>query len=441
MNGLARTARRLAGSLNLRRVADNLAWLLAEKALRLACALVVGAWVARYLGPEQFGLLSYALALVSLVMFLPSLGLEDVVRREIMRSPDREETMRVLGTAWRLRVATGVVTAAGFVLAILGGDWAGEAKRPLLLVATLLSPGQVVATLLLFQPALWLPELYFQARDQARRSARAQLIALVAGSAGRVVLVAAGARLVWFAAAGVAEVLLVGGLCWGLMRGENLPGWWRRWDGGLAWRLLKAGWPLLMAGAAVSVYMKIDQVMLQEMSGEAEAGIYAAATRLSEAVYFLPIAVVTALLPLWTRVREKGGVEAGRFTQGMYDLLAALAYGFAVPVSCLSGWLVDRFFGVEFAPAGPVLAIHAWAAVFVFLGVTRSQDWVLADLNRWTFLTTLAGAVANVVLNWWSGRSSGSGRKGRRWPRWFPTAWPSGSFLSAFPPPVPRPCG
>ncbi len=387
MRRVSQAVRRLASSTGARQVAGNLAWLLAEKTLRLVCGLAVGAWVARYLGPGPFGLLNYAWALAGLALFLPALGLDDVVRREVLRVPGADEAMRVLGTAWRLRAAAGLAAYGLYFAAV----WAGSVEeRPLLLVSGLM----------LLQPALWVPELYFQARDQARRGARMQLIALVVGSAARIALVASEARLIWFAVAGMGEVLLAAGLFWAMARTEGGAGWWRKWDRELAAGLMRSGLPLLLAGAAVSVYMKIDQVMLRAMAGEEEAGIYAAAVRLSEAVYFLPVATVMALLPAWSRAREAGGAGAERATQGMYDLLTALAFCFAAPVTCLSGWLVTLAFGAEFAPAAPVLAIHAWAAIFVFQGVVRSQEWVLEDLNRWTLWTTLAGAAANVGLNW-----------------------------------------
>jgi PST family polysaccharide transporter len=211
----------------------------------------------------------------------------------------------------------------------------------------------------------------------------------------------AGAPLVWFGVPALAEMFLAAMLCW-RMTGQHLAaGWWRGWSERRARALVGAGLPLLFSGAAVSVYMKIDQVMLREMAGEGEAGVYAAAVRLSEGVYFLPVATVMALLPIWSRAREADAARGERVTQGVYDLLTALALGFALTVSFFSGELVRLLFGAEFAAAGPVLAVHAWAAVFVFQGVVRSQEWIFENLNCWTLLTTVAGALANVILNWW----------------------------------------
>ena len=147
------------------------------------------------------------------------------------------------------------------------------------------------------------------------------------------------------------------------------------------------------------LYMRIDQVMLRHLAGEESAGIYAAAVRLSEVVYFVPVLVVTGLLPYWVKARARGTEAYGRALQGIFDLQTALALGFAVPVAFLADWLVGWVFGPAYAAAGPVLALHVWAGVFVFQGVARSQTWVLEDWNRFTLVTTVAGAAANVALN------------------------------------------
>jgi O-antigen/teichoic acid export membrane protein len=156
----------------------------------------------------------------------------------------------------------------------------------------------------------------------------------------------------------------------------------------------------MLAGAAVVLYMRIDQVMLRHLAGEEEAGIYAVAVRLSEAVYFVPAIVVTGLLPFWSAARQRGGRDYEQALQGIFDLQTALALGFALPVTFASGAIVTAVFGPDYAAAGPVLAVHVWAGIFVFQGTARSQAWVFEDWNRLTLVTTVAGAACNVLLNY-----------------------------------------
>jgi len=71
----------------------NTSWLMGERILRMGVGLFVGIWVARYLGPEQFGLLSYAQSFVFLFTAIATLGLDGIVVRELV-------TVRVRRKSW-----------------------------------------------------------------------------------------------------------------------------------------------------------------------------------------------------------------------------------------------------------------------------------------------------------------------------------------------------
>ena len=107
---------RLEGRPALLQAIGNTGWLFAENILRLAVALLVNIWVTRYLGPEQFGLLSYAVAFVALFSPLALLGLDFIVVRNIVRAPaSRDE---ILGSAFALKLGGGLVAAALTLAAI-----------------------------------------------------------------------------------------------------------------------------------------------------------------------------------------------------------------------------------------------------------------------------------------------------------------------------------
>ncbi len=59
---------------------------MAEKVIRLLIALSVGVWVTRYLGPTEFGILSYAQRFVGIFAALSSLGLNAFMIRELLTS-------------------------------------------------------------------------------------------------------------------------------------------------------------------------------------------------------------------------------------------------------------------------------------------------------------------------------------------------------------------
>lgn len=371
----------------VRSAVHNFGWLAVEKAVRLVFGLGVGFWVARHLGPTRLGTLGYCLALVTLLGFVPALGLEAVVKRDLLQLPGQAADL--LASSFVLRLVAGVLTYLGLLVVVLGG-WGLSGEEPRLVA---------ILGLLLLQPALSVPDLWLQAHLRAKLAVGAQLAALVVGSGLRAWLILTAGTLAAFAWVLVLEVLL--GIA-GLVVFAHRSG--LRFSGAALQvatmrRLLHESWPLMFTSLAISIYMKIDEVMLRQMVGPAAVGIYSAATRLSEMWYFLPIALGASVLPALLRARDRDAAAyAGRMQQ-YYDLSAGAAYALSIPVALASPWLVRAAYGPAFAAAGPILAVHIWSSVFVFLGVARGQ-WLVAErLQGFYLAATLAGAVVNVGLN------------------------------------------
>lgn len=370
-----------------RKAADSFGWLAIERVGRLVLGALVGLFVARHLGPERLGSLSYCIALVTLIGFLPELGLAEVLRRDLLRSPAK--TPELLASGLVLRLAAGALAYAGVWLAASAGwGFAGEELRLFKIMG-----------LILFQPALYLPELWLQAQLQAKRTTLVQLAALGVSSGVRLWLIQVDAPLTAFAWVIVGELALCAVGYFLAARGSGLHFPVAAARLATMRRLLAEAWPLMFASLAILVYMKIDEVMLRHLAGPAAVGIYAAAVKLSELWYFVPVALGTSVLPAMLRSREQGATAYAERQQRYYDVSAAAAYVLSVPIALAAPWIVRLAYGEAFAEAGPILAVHIWASIFVFLGVARGQWLVNEGLQKFYLAATVAGAVANVLLN------------------------------------------
>jgi O-antigen/teichoic acid export membrane protein len=314
-------------------------------------------------------------------------GVEAIVKRELIGAPDRGAAL--LRAAWQLRLLLGA-GCYGLLLSWTVLGVADAADRTIL----------AVAGLMLFQPALAVGDLWLQATLRARTAVLAQAVMLTAGALGRIALIRAGAPVWAFAAISAGELLLAALLLTVLAHRAGL-----RWSGpDQDWRrasaLFREAWPLMISSLAVILYMRIDVVMLRAMQGDAAAGIYAAAVKLSELGYFLPVALGSSLLPALLRARTAGREAYGRRLQQYFDLSAAIAYVLSVPGALLAPWLIRLVYGTSFAAAGPVLALHVWGAVFAFIGVARAHYLFNEGLGRLHLMATVSGAVLNIGLNW-----------------------------------------
>jgi polysaccharide transporter, PST family len=370
-----------------RKAAVNFGWLFAERAGRFAIGAFVGLLVARYLGPERLGSLSYCIAVVTLFGFVPALGLDGVVKRELLNSPENEADL--IASSFALRASAGAIGCA--IVYVVAEFGAGHAAAETALLAAL--------ALLMLQPALFLPELWLQVHLRAKSAAAAQLVVLTFSSLLRIWIIVKSGPLIAFAWVLVAEMALTAGGLFIVARRAGLRVPIKAARIATMARLLREAWPLMFASLAIVVYMKIDEVMLRHLAGPAAVGIYSAAARLSEVWYFFPTALASSVLPALLRARKKNLAEYDLRQQQYYDLSAATAYILSVPIAFFAPALMRLTFGPQFAEAAPILAVHIWSSVFVFLGAARGQWLVNEGLQKFYLAATCVGAISNVGLN------------------------------------------
>ena len=379
--------RRIAHRPNLVKIVDNIGWLFVDKVLRMGVGLFVGVWVARYLGPEQFGLLSFATAFVGLFGAIAGLGLQGIVVRDIVRDPSRKED--TLGTAALLQFIGGLL-AYGLILATifwLRPDDALAKALVAILGSTMLFKASEVAV------------YWFESQVLSKYTVWVQNGSFLVFAAIKIVLILNNAPLIAFASVIMAEALMVALLMLVMLglRGPRLRH--LRITLARAKELLADSWPLLLSGIAIVIYMKIDQIMLGQMVGDEAVGIYSAAVRISEVWYFIPMMIVASVFPAILEAKKRSETQYYQRFQHLYDLMVWLSVAVALPMTFLSTPIVTLLFGESFSASGTVLAIHIWAAVFVFLGVASSK-WFLAENRQMLNLQrTALGAVVNVVLN------------------------------------------
>lgn len=361
---------------------------MAERIFRMAVALFVGVYVARYLGPERFGELSYVASFAGLFSALAMLGLDGIVVRELVKDESRRDEL--LGTAFWLKAGGAVVTLALLSIVLM---YAGGTREEKILVL-------IIATGFLFQSTNVI-DFYFQARVQSKFVVHAQIAQVILSSITKIILVLLGAPLVWFAVVMAADSLVLGIfliISYTKRKKLSIHTWCFRWTTALS--ILKDSWPLILSGIAVSIYMKIDQVMIRNMLDTEAVGNYAAAVKLSEAWYFVPTAITSSVFPAIINAKKTSEDFYYLRLQQLYDLMVWLAVAIALPMTFLSDWIMNILFGSQYNQAGAVLAVHIWAGVFVFLGVANGKSITVENKQIQSMIRTTIGSISNVTLNW-----------------------------------------
>lgn len=381
--------RRIAHRPNLVKIVDNIGWLFFDKILRMSVGLFVGVWIARYLGPEQFGLLNFALAFTGLFGAIATLGLQDIVVRDIIRNP--ESARLTLGTAALLQLMGGFVS----FLLILG---AIAYLRPDDALAR--SIVAILGSMMLFK-ASEIAVCWFESQVQSKYVVWVQNSVVLLFAVIKVAMILQQASFTAFVWVMLMEMAVVSLALLVVMNVRGLPLGELTLSTTRGKLLLRDCWPLILSSMAIMIYMKVDQIMLGQMIGDEAVGIYSAAVRISEVWYFVPMVIVSSVFPAILEARKRSETQYYARLQKLYDLMAVLSISVALAMTFLSGPIVETLFGEAYVEAGAVLAIHVWASVFVFLGVA-SGKWFLAENRQVLNLQrTALGAIANVGLNIW----------------------------------------
>lgn len=374
------------GNNTLKKIAVNTGWLAFERIFRMVVTFFVGIWVARYLGPELYGQLNFAQSFVALFSTIANLGLDGIVVRNIVNEPSRIN--EIMGSSFVLKLIGALFSISltfGLIIFVRPADTESQ-----WLVT-------VIALGIMFQSFDTI-DYWFQSQVYAKVKVYASSISFSIISLVKVTLILIHAPLVAFAYAGLAEVAF-GAI--GLLVGYRFHGHYiRKWRATVtcAKAMLKDSWPLILSSLAIMIYMRIDQIMIGEIAGDRELGIYSVAVRLGEMWYFVPLAIVSSTFPAIVQAKKiSDELFYGRL-QKLYDMMAFIGYVAAIGTTCFASFIVSLF-GPAYAKSASLLILYIWIGLFVNLGVARSCFLNTMNFTRWHFVTSLMGCVINVFLN------------------------------------------
>jgi O-antigen/teichoic acid export membrane protein len=373
----------------------NVSWLFADRVVRLASVLITSIFVTRYLGPELFGQLNYASALVGIFFALTSMGLDDILTRDLVRNPEQRD--KLLGTAAVIKLGGSVLLLITVMAIALSKD-----IPPLTVWMVLLIAGaEIMKPMLVIEP-------FFHSQVRGRVVAQFNIAQTVISSIFKLALVFLKVSLIWFAAAYIVELaaLAIGAYIAYHHNGLHVRNW--RFDRVLAGKLLQQSWPLLVFGLALYVQAKIDQVMIGDLLrkqvsqafADAEVGQYSVALKMIESLGFVPSIVVATLAPAITRAREQSRELYVDRIVNQYRLMFLLFLVTAIPLFFLAEPMMVLLFGEQYRAAGWLLSLFAIRLFFTNMGVAKMSFITNEGLFRISLVMSVVGAVCNIGLNY-----------------------------------------
>lgn len=370
-----------------KKITKNFSWMAGEQVARLIGGFFIGVWVARYLGADDYGVLSWAIAFSSLIGIFSNLGLNRAIVRELTLNADNFNIKScIVSTTFFLRLACSFLCYV-LIVAISFFFEVGQTQ----VVA-------IVAVAIGFN-SFEVVDLYFQSRSESKFSVFSKSIVFFVFLIIKVLLIINDSKLISFAIATSLESffnaigLFIVNKKFGIkinISDINLS---------YGFKLIVQSWPELIAGFACLIFMRIDQLMIGYILNDAAVGEYSVASRLAESWYFVPTALVASAFPAIVQQRENDYRKYFESIQKMLVLLVAVSYFIAIICTLFSSFVIDLLFGVEYKNSANVLLILVWAGLFVSFGVV-SGAWIMAEKKPMLNLTrNCIGACVNIGLN------------------------------------------
>ena len=338
------------------KVIRNIVWAVTGKVITLLGGLLVGIFIARYLGPEQYGLMSYVTSYVALFQVLAYFGMDQIEIREESKTP--EEKDKIIGTAFTLKIGFAIIT----MLLVAITAWIFEADSFTKWMIILYSVSMMANSFGVIRN-------YFTSLVWNEYIVKTEITRTLIGAGIKIALLLFHAPLIWFITAALFDTLLIAGGY--LVSYRNKINSIRKWffDKEQAIYLIRESFPLLLSGAAVIVYTKIDQIMIGNMIDKSSVGHYAVAGKFVEICIFIPTIMCQTITPILVKIYQTSQKDYLEKLQLFMNITIWGTTLMCLIISIIATPLIHYTFGIQFASASSLLQIM----IFKVIGYAHAQ--------------------------------------------------------------------
>lgn len=364
---------------------QNAIWIIGGKVMQMILSLFVGILSARYLGPSNYGLISYGSALVSFFMCFCTLGINSIIVKDFFDHP--EEQGEAIGSAILMRALSSFCSCfliIGVSTLMDYGDWTTVVVVALCSVSLLFHVFDTIT-------------YWFQSQYNSKVSAISIFLAYVATSAYKIILLILNKSVFWFAFATALDYMVLGILLLIFYKRYNGPKLCASWKTGK--RLLSKSYHYIFSGMMVAIYAQTDKLMLKQMLDEEAVGYYAIATAVCSMWTFVLSAIIDSMYPTIIQNFKQDGKTFDKKNRQLYAIVFYVSAFVSVMFLIFGNLVVRILYGQAFMPAVMPLKIITWYTAFSYFGVARNAWMVCNDKQKYLKYIYIFAALLNVGLN------------------------------------------
>lgn len=364
----------------------NMGWMFFGNVTYLAISFFSVIFIARSLGPENYGQLSYAVSFVGIFGFIAGLGISNILFRELVRDPQNRNLY--LGTSLKINIWSSLFAQAlCIIFAFIFSN-----KDVSLWSIVILSFGPITSLFFIINTE-------FQAYVNTKKASIVFTLAHLLAAIIKVVLVYLGFGVIYMSAMVIFEYIITSiGLVYLRKKHIGSISEWK-YDSDIAKKMLSDSWPLIIVSAFTLIYSRIDQVMIKHYIDAYSVGIYDAAVRLSELWYFIPTTIVASLFPAMVNAQKISDDELHHRIKKIGLFLFILSTTIAILVTVVAEPLVRIVYGTGFINSSIVLKIYVWSLVSTSMNILLNQYLITKNHRKMIVAISFLSVSTNIILN------------------------------------------
>lgn len=371
-----------------RKIIRNVCWAVIGKVATLFSTLIVGIFVARYLGPKQYGLMNYIISIVSLFTVFATFGSSEIIIRELSKKERPKEV--VLGSAMALRVGLAILCFISIIIYLFFSSETTETSILILIYSSSIffSCSEVI-------------RFYFTSIVDNEYIVKSEIFRTIIGAIAKIVLLFCKAPLIAFVFALAFDFLLLASGYIVVYRKKVDPICQWNIDFKFVKALLITSFPLLISSAAVIIYQRIDQVMIAKMLDNEFVGYFSTAMSFVNILAFIPIIIMQTTSPIlveyWKNDKLKYEQESQRIIGATTWLLIILCS----IVALLSSPIINYTYGACYTDAIPVLQILVFKVVGIAIINLSGQLIIIENIHQLAFIRNILSCVICIICNYY----------------------------------------
>lgn len=368
-----------------RKFIQNTSWIILEKIFQMIIQLIVGIVSIRYLGPENYGSISYIGSFIALFNSVCTLGLEGVVIKHILEDP--KDTGEIVGTSILMRIISSTISVVGIMIMIYIVD---NGNKSLLLLAIL----QSISVIFMSFEVI---DLWFQSKLQSKYVSIAKTVATLVVSVWKIYLLTKSKSLYYFAFSSTLQYIVISVLL--LYLYFNQDGDKLKWSMVRAKKLIGESYHFILSGLMVVLYTQMDKIMIGNMIDKEQVGIYTAASSIPGMYAFIFMALINSSRPIILEAKRNNEKIYIKRIKQLYSSIIWISIIISIIMLFASRIVMFILYGQEYITGSVVLKISTWSNIFSMLGTARGI-WIVAEQKgKFVKKYLFWGAIINLILN------------------------------------------